>query len=882
MEKSRRHSRLGAAATLKGTSDDNLPTALPVRLDAVTGHERLPAHEESQEMLRGKLRTQQADSTELSTLIEELSAHLVAIDSEDQVIFVTFKTFEEVWMFATHYTLGRLGHCMELLLFDKELWFLSLENHLGIKVSVPEDTLHVLYTCVLMEEASLFARCTASRMFDSCTSGPDLYLEQGDVALFEPPSRDSGWTVLCLSDGSRGTGAKPALEPVIPFHQWFLKSCPENILVGDGKPARDFPMLFAAGTCVSTAQYDAKGPDELSVSPNERIIIVGRLVSCHCWFLAMKEETGERGLLRTSLVKPSGDTYDSTDALLDGDEADLFSLREDASEDPTALLQRASQKVSGGSYKLDVFSYHDSTASRSHPSILVEPCFQENMVQLLDLSSACVYWGTRVDKGQSIKAPPFTVQPAEERQGGLVLNMRGVALRCMGDLRRAAESYHAAVAICQENKDVPNRAIALANLGLLCLKAGAKGVAQKHLTESVRLFSSLDGGHETTFFAVLLRLGQHWVNERRMDFGKGCYEWALLLAIKANLPDCQLTAVRRLCHFYEWESPDRARRVIYSQYQVRLLQGTPDREREGDTLEAISQLFLSLATQRAYRAALDHTKSSLAIFIDLGLSEKEAYGWLQAGKIYHLLGQAELVELYVQVAQDVALSTGDTKFILKMQEAAGDIFFNSRHDQDKAIIYYRDGALPMADRSGAVSSRLRLCNKLAEVMFQLQLYGEALEFAHSALEISVKLGEVLNERVAYHRLASLYHRLGQCELAEHYYLKTLSLCPAPLQFDEEALYYARVYRTLGDILFYDLKDPFDAAGYYHLALAAAMDVGNKKWQLVLCTRLATLYHNFLMDRQLSLSFYKRSRGLAAELNVRRMNTAADRADVPVY
>ncbi|XP_049608312.1 LOW QUALITY PROTEIN: SH3 domain and tetratricopeptide repeat-containing protein 1 [Syngnathus scovelli] len=740
MEKSRRQSRLGVAATLKGTSDENLPTALPVRLDAVTGHERLPAHEESQEMLRGKLRTQQADSTELSTLIEELSAHLVAIDREDQVIFVTFQTFEEVWMFATHYTLGRLGHCMELLLFDKELWLLSLENHLGIKVSVPEDTLHVLYTCVLMEEASVFARCTASRMFDSCTSRPDLYLEQGDVALFEPPFRNSGWTVLCLSDGSRGTGAKPALEPVIPFHRWFLKSCPEKILVGDGKPARDFPMLFVHNV---------------------------------------------------------------------------------------------------------------------QPSV-----------------------GLRVLDSVLAALPECCATPLE----GLVLNMRGVGLRCMGDLRRAAESYHAAVAICQENKDVPNRAIALANLGLLCLKAGAKGVARKHLMESVRLFSSLDGGHETTFVAVLLRLGQHWVNERRMHFGKGCYEWALLLAIKANLPDCQLMAVRRLCHFYEWESPDRARRVIYSQYQVRLLQGTPDREREGDTLEAISQLFLSLATQRAYRAALDHTKSSLAIFIDLGLSEKEAYGWLQAGKIYHLLGQAELVELYVQVALNVALSTGDNKFILKMQEAAGDIFFNSRHDQDKAIIYYTgyDGALPMADRCGAVSSRLRLCNKLAEVMFQLQLYGEALEFAHSALEISVKLGEVLNERVAYHRLASLYHRLGQCELAEHYYLKTLSLCPAPLQFDEEALYYARVYRTLGDILFYDLKDPFDAAGYYHFALAAAMDVGNKKWQLVLCTRLATLYHNFLMDRQLSLSFYKRSRGLAAELNVRRMNTAADRANVPVY
>lgn len=57
--------------------------------------------------------------------------------------------------------------------------------------------------------------------------------------------------------------------------------------------------------------------------------------------------------------------------------------------------------------------------------------------------------------------------------------------------------------------------------------------------------------------------------------------------------------------------------------------------------------FLTIC--RAYRAALDHTKSSLAIFIDLGRKEKEAYGWLQAGKLYHLLGQVELVELYVQV-----------------------------------------------------------------------------------------------------------------------------------------------------------------------------------------------------------------------------------------
>lgn len=63
----------------------------------------------------------------------------------------------------------------------------------------------------------------------------------------------------------------------------------------------------------------------------------------------------------------------------------------------------------------------------------------------------------------------------------------------------------------------------------------------------------------------------------------------------------------------------------------------------------------------------------------------------------------------------------------------------------------------------------------------------------------------LNERVAFHRLATLYHCLGQFEMAEHHFLKALSLCPSPLQYDEEALYYVRVYKTLGDIVFYDVK-----------------------------------------------------------------------------
>lgn len=66
-------------------------------------------------------------------------------------------------------------------------------------------------------------------------------------------------------------------------------------------------------------------------------------------------------------------------------------------------------------------------------------------------------------------------------------------------------------------------------------------------------------------------------------------------------------------------------------------------------------------------------------------------------------------------------------------------------------------------------------------------------------------GDRLNERVAYHRLAALHHRLGHGELAEHFYLKALSLCSSPLEFEEETLYYVKVYLVLGDIILYDLK-----------------------------------------------------------------------------
>lgn len=63
----------------------------------------------------------------------------------------------------------------------------------------------------------------------------------------------------------------------------------------------------------------------------------------------------------------------------------------------------------------------------------------------------------------------------------------------------------------------------------------------------------------------------------------------------------------------------------------------------------------------------------------------------------------------------------------------------------------------------------------------------------------------MNERTAYHRLATVYYSLQQYEMAENYYLKSLSLCPPIIQHPMEARYYTMVYCRLGNLTLHKLK-----------------------------------------------------------------------------
>ncbi|XP_018410465.1 PREDICTED: SH3 domain and tetratricopeptide repeat-containing protein 1 [Nanorana parkeri] len=459
-----------------------------------------------------------------------------------------------------------------------------------------------------------------------------------------------------------------------------------------------------------------------------------------------------------------------------------------------------------------------------------------------------------------------------QHQLGIINNLIAIAVRRGGMIKDAAKHYCKALQISKDTGNFQNQAMVLANLGTLCLHLKARIVAEHFLVRSVSVYSSVPHvDNRADFIQVLLILGHHFISRDQKETGKLYYEWALLVAMESKNLQGQLHAVQLLCQFYSTYEVNEAQCIIYNEYQLSLAKKMADKVLEGQVLETISQLYLSLGTERACRSALEYTKRSLGIFIDLQAKEKEAYAWLMAGKIYYILDQNELVDLYIQVAQNVALCTGDPNLGMALYEACGDIFFNGTSDRDKAVTFYRDCALPLAVKTGNEKAELQLCNKLTGLLMSIKDYEEALDYAKTALALSVNLGNQLNERVAYHRLGGIYTHLNQCELAEHFYLKALSLCSSPLELEEETIYYMKVYLILGDIIFYHLKDPYDAAGYYYLALAAAMDLGNKKSQLKIYTQLAVIYHNFLMDREKSLFFYQKARAFATDLNVRRIN-----------
>ncbi|KAM9413005.1 SH3 domain and tetratricopeptide repeat-containing protein 2-like isoform 5-T5 [Salvelinus alpinus] len=452
-------------------------------------------------------------------------------------------------------------------------------------------------------------------------------------------------------------------------------------------------------------------------------------------------------------------------------------------------------------------------------------------------------------------------------QRGVVHNLLALCLRRQGRIPEAGSHLHHALTISRESGNQRNQALALANLGCLALDVGAPTLAERFLFRSLWLFleiweSPVDEEHVQTF----LWLGRSYKDRGRSQDLRLCYEMGLLISLQARNLHSQMVVAKVLSRHYA-DVLLYGQSILYYEHCVSVSRDLKDKRLEGEYLEILSSLYLSLNTEKSSRKSLDYSKQSLRISIDLGKREEESETWLQVGRIYYLIHEDELTDMYLQAAVKTALRMNDPRFAMSIYEEAGDIFFKGHRNRLASLPFYRDGSLPFARSIHDVHSEFRLLSKLTELLMTQEEHEEALQYAILAVQISTKTGVCVNERTAYHRLATVYYSLEQYEMTENYYLKSLSLSPAVLQHPLEARYYTKLYCRLGDLTLHKLKDAYDSVGYFQLALAAALeDRGNPQALYVVYMKLAEIHANHMPDPLLCQAYRDRAQSLRRELS----------------
>uniref|UniRef100_G3Q3F2 SH3 domain and tetratricopeptide repeats 2 n=1 Tax=Gasterosteus aculeatus aculeatus TaxID=481459 RepID=G3Q3F2_GASAC len=400
----------------------------------------------------------------------------------------------------------------------------------------------------------------------------------------------------------------------------------------------------------------------------------------------------------------------------------------------------------------------------------------------------------QAERAQSVLQPLLTSLQGTDSptQRGVIHNLLALCLRRQGRIPEAGWHLHSASVISRESGNQRNQALALANLGCLALDVGAPLVAERFLVRSLHLFlelweSPIDEEHVQTY----LWLGRSYKDRRRSQDSRACYEMGLLIALHA----------RNLHSEYKLFMIS----IVYYEHCVSVARELKDKRLEGEYLEILSSLYLTFNTEKSSRKSLDYTKQSLRISIDLGKREEESETWLQVGRIYYLIQEDELADMYLQAAVKTALRMKDHHFALSIYEEAGDVYFKGSRNRMASVPFYRDGSLPFARSIEDIRSEFRLLSKLTELLMVQGEQEEALQYATLAVQVADKTGVHVNERTAYHRLATVYYNLQQYELAENYYLKSLSFCSPALQDPLEARYYTKLYCRLGNVTLHKLK-----------------------------------------------------------------------------
>ncbi|XP_034070856.1 SH3 domain and tetratricopeptide repeat-containing protein 2 isoform X2 [Gymnodraco acuticeps] len=494
----------------------------------------------------------------------------------------------------------------------------------------------------------------------------------------------------------------------------------------------------------------------------------------------------------------------------------------------------------------------------------------------------------QAEKAQNVLQPLLTSLQGTDSptQQGVIHNLLALCLRRQDRIPEAGWHLYSALVISRESGNQRNQALALANLGCLALDVGASLVAERFLVRSLRLFLELwesptDEEHVQTY----LWLGRSYRDRKKSQDSRACYEMGLLIALHARNVHSQMVVAKVLSRLYA-DMLLYGQSIVYYEHCVLVSRELKEKRLEGEYLEILSSLYLSLNTERSSRKSLDCTKQSLRISIDLGKREEESETWLQVGRIYYLIHEDELADMYLQAAVKTALRMNDYHFAMSIYEEAGDVYFKGTRNRLASLPFYRDGGLPFARSIKDIHSEFRLLSKLTELLMNQGEQEEALQYATLAVEVASKTGVHLHERTAYHRLATVYYSLQQYEMAENYYLKSLSFCPPVMQDPKEARYFTNIYCRLGNLTLHKLKDSFDAVGYFQLALAAALeDQANPEALYVVYMKLAEIHCNHMPDAQLCQVYRDRAQSLkrvlagedgAAEKNMEDAETQSGR------
>ncbi|XP_010735840.3 SH3 domain and tetratricopeptide repeat-containing protein 2 isoform X2 [Larimichthys crocea] len=470
----------------------------------------------------------------------------------------------------------------------------------------------------------------------------------------------------------------------------------------------------------------------------------------------------------------------------------------------------------------------------------------------------------QAERAQRVLQPLLTSLQGTDSptQRGVIHNLLALCLRRQGRIPEAGWHLHSALVISRESGNQRNQALALANLGCLALDVGASCVAERFLVRSLRLFLDLsesptDEEHVQTY----LWLGRSYKDRGRTHDIRASYEMGLLIALHARNLHSQMVVAKVLSRLYA-DMLLYGQSIVYYEHCVSVSRELKDKRLEGEYLEILSSLYLSLNTERSSRKSLDYTKQSLRISIDLGKREEESETWLQVGRIYFLIHEDELADMYLQAAVKTALRMNDPHFAMSIYEEAGDVYFKGHRNQMASLPFYRDGSLPFARSIKDIHSEFRLLSKLTDLLMNHGEQEEALQYATLAVQIADETGVHVNERTAYHRLATIYYSLEQYEMAENYYLKSLSLCSPVIEHPMEARYYTKLYCRLGNLTLHKLKDAFDAVGYFQLALAAALeDQANPEALYVVYMKLAEIHGNHMPDAELCQVYRDRAQSL---------------------